>query len=58
MKKSIKLAATILFAVFLAWFGGLARPYSAFGGEDVLALCVTAQALYNYFTKDKRRENQ
>lgn len=57
MKYYLKLVATIALGVFLAWLGGLSRPYAAFGGEDVLAICITALAVHNYIT-DKRRENQ
>lgn len=57
MKHYLKLAATIALAFFLAWLGGLTRTYAAFGGEDVLALCIIALAVHNYIA-DKRREEQ
>lgn len=56
MGKYLNFAALVLAALFVTWFGGLSRPYAAFGGEDVLALLIVAEAVHRYIEENKREK--
>lgn len=56
MGKYLNLLILILAALFVAWFGGLSRPYAAFGGEDVLALLIVTEAIRRYIEENKREK--
>lgn len=53
MKKAVML---VLLAVLILIFGGMTRPYPAFGGEDMLALTLMGYAIYNVYSEYKKRE--
>lgn len=47
MKKTVfYLILTLIFAWSISYFGGMSRPYDAFGGEDMLALTIAVYGIY------------
>lgn len=49
----LQMVILIAFAACFAWLGGLTRTYSAFGGEDVAALCLIGYAVRTYIEEGK-----
>lgn len=45
--QTIKWVSVILLAVAIAALGEMTRSYSAFGGEDVLALALIGYVIHN-----------
>ena len=58
MQKYLNLFGLILAALFVAWIGGLSRPYAAFGGEDVLAWLIIIEAIRKYINDKKKEEGR
>lgn len=46
----------IVMAGLISWLGGMTRTYSAFGGEDVLAICLIGYAIHSYIEAGKGEE--
>lgn len=47
MRKTVfYLIITLIFAWSISYFGGMSRPYDAFGGEDMLALTIAVYGIY------------
>lgn len=44
----LALIALLMTAALFAWAGGMARPYAAFGGEDVGAICIAVYAIHDF----------
>lgn len=54
MKKAlIELVAILAIALLISYAGGLTRPYTAFGGEDMLALTVVGYGIYRMIERVK-----
>ena len=43
-------------ACFVVWAGGLTRSYNAFGGEDVLGICLMWYAVWSLRKAKKEAE--
>lgn len=48
----------IVMAGLISWLGGMTRTYSAFGGEDVAALCLIGWAIKDYIEAEEEQRNE
>jgi hypothetical protein len=59
MKKTIiETIVMITLAAFVAYIGGMTRPYEAFGGEDMLALVLVVYALHDFVVDMKAHKRK
>lgn len=55
-RNRVKIIIALILSCIAAYLGGLTRPYSAFGGEDMLIIACTLYWVFSFLDYKERKE--
>lgn len=55
-RNKVKIIITLILSCIAAYLGGLTRPYSAFGGEDMLIIACILYWVFSFLDYKERKE--
>ena len=55
-RNRVKIIITLILSCIAAYMGGLTRPYSAFGGEDMLIIACILYWVFSFLDYKERKE--
>lgn len=55
-RNKVKIIITLILSCIAAYLGGLTRPYSAFGGEDMLIIACILYWVFSFLDYKGRKE--
>lgn len=55
-RNRVKIIITLILSCIAAYLGGLTRPYSAFGGEDMLIIACALYWVFRFLDYNEMKE--